>query len=64
MLPKDVVERGAETARVGKLLGDDGIGDEDLEDEVEEAQLKARGAPKELAEAERIRHEATHLPYR
>lgn len=62
MLPKDVVERDAETARTDAEDEQDGaaVGNE----EVEEAVIKARRAPKEPTEAEVIRHEAAHLPYR
>ena len=36
----------------------------DIEADVEETFVKARRAPAEPTEAERVRHEATHLPYR
>ena len=38
--------------------------EENLEDVQEEAQVQARRAPKEPTRDERMRHEATHLPYR
>ncbi len=39
--------------------------DKDDEDDcMEEAEVVARKAPREPTEAERLRHEATHIPYR
>ena len=62
ILPKDVVERDAETARINVEDEPDGV--EAGEEEAVEAAIKARRAPKEPTEAEVIRHEAMHLPYR
>ena len=38
--------------------------EDNLEEVQEEAQVQARRAPKEPTRDERMRHEATHLPYR
>ena len=45
--------------------GHGGVGDAaEMEEDMEEAYVKARLAPKEPTAAERLKHEATHLPYR
>ena len=36
----------------------------DMREDVEEAYVKARLQPREPTEAERLKHEAAHLPYR
>ena len=61
-MPKDIAERDAETARTDDVE----VEGQDAEDEeqVEVADVRARRSPKEPTEAERLRHEATHVPYR
>ena len=59
IVPKDAKEQEAEAKR-----GPNAQEEVDIEAYVEETFVKARRAPTEPTEAERLRHEATHLPYR
>ena len=60
VFPKDIADRDAETMRVmdEEEVHVDGDCDAD------EAVVKARRSPTEPTEEERLRHEATHVPYR
>ena len=60
--PKDEVERDAETAGIMDVVEEEDLA-EPVEG-VEESPVRAKKAPKEPTELERLRHEATHLPYR
>ena len=77
-IPKDEAEREAEFARVdAECMEEEGDGDRRAapnagagvtvaveEEDMEVAQIKARRSPKEPTQEERLRHEATHVPYR
>ena len=59
LFPENQAERDAEVAAMGE--------EEivvDIEEVQEVAEVVARRAPREPTEEERMRHEATHLPYR
>ena len=61
MFPKDVADRDAETQGLELPEETGGIeGDEQME----AVEVKARRPPREPTEAEWIKHEATHIPYR
>ena len=55
-------ERDAEAERMQDVAEQEEIPDMAQDESVEEAQVHARRAPRELTEAERLRHEATHIP--
>ena len=59
--PKDIAQRDAETARVDDSMEQDR---EEEEEQPETEGVNARRSPKEPTELERLRHEATHVPYR
>ena len=69
--PKDVEDRDAEIAGFELGDGDSGLGPTAAEptgsvagdEAMAEAPVRARKAPKEPTEMERLQHEATHLPY-
>ena len=74
MLPKDITDRDAEV-ELYELAEADGaspaIGgaagspaESPMEEVQEVEQIKVRKPPYEPTEAERLRHEATHIPYR
>ena len=67
--PLSESDRAVEMERMGDdCLRPSGLIDptslDHLEEEVQEGFVKARLPPKEPTEAERLRHEATHIPYR
>ena len=62
--PSDVATRDAETARVENEEDMVAVEDDEVDDVTETVEVKARKAPKEPTEMERLRHEATHVPYR
>ena len=74
IFPRDESDRAAEMERMGETVGEhppaassDALpsrGAPYMQEEVEEGFVKVRLPPKEPTEAERLRHESTHIPYR
>ena len=63
MMPRDVEDRDRETEafEAGEEFKEAVM---ESAEAAEEVMVKARRAPQEPSEAERLRHEATHIPYR